>query len=500
MPKKGVVSALADKSRYIGTYRSNGPHFINPVTTDCDVFESQACMLLTEMDTPQIRDRLCDSNPNAEIELTRLARLLAVLATGARIEDSDPQAQAAIAQDYVRRSFRCLQLGKCRKRSDFWQSLDERELPKTNAFIAANYLLRPITETIETLLLLSQELLNEHQPVLSWTVIGTSLSLAQLLDSSSSFHQNGPYPEIDVRVKAEYAYPILQSATKALTSASRAAITNAALQDTVISSLLNRLSPAQLSALHQHSTDSQYSLDLPTTLSQLYALIPDAALKPTQPSHHQNSLFPQPSSPYHPDHLPQFTHHLDAFTRRFRTADIANCKSIRDRYEHYTFRLHVAHVSALVAKPALGERGYTVESQDTTVGRTLENAHTDTLHAFLDFSSISNLPPRTHQLTHFALTSALTLLSVAQSPESVLVSATLPRLLQTLESSMGVLSKRHAEAVGVTGRVVRDLGNMEGDHGMLRVPPEDVRRAVTEALEGLGRGDEGGALGIWGLC
>ncbi|KAL9059716.1 MAG: hypothetical protein Q9162_001017 [Coniocarpon cinnabarinum] len=430
-----------DLLKYIGTYKNNGPHFINPVTLDCDVFESQACVLLTEMETPQIRDRFGETNPGAELELTRLARLLAVLATGSRVEDSDPVLQANVAQDYVRKSFRCLQL--------------------------ANYMLRPTTETIETLLLLSQELLNEHQPSLAWTVIGTATRLSQLLELSPPPHQNGQYIDTSLR-----------------SPPNRATSLNSALSDTIISTYLHSCTPAHLSALQRHVDEAPFSsgLDLPEMLAQLYALIPDPAVAPPRRTPHG----PEQQPFLHPDHLPHFEHQLDNLLRRFKLAEIANCKSIRDRYEHYMLRLHASYVSALVARPVLGERGLSIENQDTSAGRSLTNTYATTLQLYLDFAGISALPLRTWSLTHIALSAALALASINPSPDSAVMISSLPRLLQVLDSSGSVLSRRQADAVRVLRRVV-------GERGI------DLSRDLREVESYAGEGDEGYGQGLWGL-
>ena len=429
-------------------------------------------MLLTEMDTPQIRERLSEANPHVELELTRLARLLAVLATGSRIEDSEPQLQAAIAQGYVRRSFKCLQL--------------------------ANHMLRPTTETIETLLLLSNELLNEHQPNLAWTVIGTASRLSQLIDSPYLSQNNGQFTDqVDGRAQAEYIFPSSRSRrTYAHNLSSRVAIMNTALHDAIISAIVSRSTPTNFITLLPYAEEAQYlNPDITTVLVALYASIPDAT-RPTQLSPERWGSASSASS----DALTQYHLRLDTLTHRFRLADIAACKSIRDRYEYYTFRLHRAFVTALVARAALPDRSLALDAQDGPADRALERAHLDALAAFLDFSSISNLPVRTWWMVHFVLDAAAELCSVAQAPESQLVTTLLPRLSQVMEGGVGVLSRRHQEAVGLVARVGREVGELEGERSVARRPREDVQREVMECRgllgdgEGHVRGEEGSAV------
>lgn len=86
--------------RYINTFRI-GPHVVNPVIHDLDAFESQVCTFLEEIGTPKLRSRLTGKDRRvAEVELGRLARLLAVLAAGSRYEDSDCATQVAISREY----------------------------------------------------------------------------------------------------------------------------------------------------------------------------------------------------------------------------------------------------------------------------------------------------------------------------------------------------------------------------------------------------------------
>lgn len=206
----------------------------------------------------------------------------------------------------------------------------------------------------------------------------------------------------------------------------------------------------------------------------------------------------------HPEYMSLFERQLDSLSRRFRLADIINCKSIRDRYEHYAFRLHSSYVTALTARPALGDRGFCVDNQDGEIGRTLSRAHLDTVHTFLDFSAISNMPVRTWWMVHFVLDAALELCSVAQAPDGQLIAGLLPRLLQVLESSGNILSRRHQDGLAVVSKIGRELGRQDGDRSTPRVPPEEVRMEVRDVRGALALGDDmvGNGLvqqGLYGL-
>lgn len=74
---------------------------MNPVINNIDAFESQVCTLLEEIGTPKIRQRLAGKDRRtSEVELGRLARVLAVLASGSRYEDSNYAIQVTVSRDY----------------------------------------------------------------------------------------------------------------------------------------------------------------------------------------------------------------------------------------------------------------------------------------------------------------------------------------------------------------------------------------------------------------
>ena len=410
---------------------------MSPVTRNFETIESQVCILLEELGTPQIRQRF--SGTNAEIEVTRLARTLAILASGSRVEDSDAQTQRTIAREYVGRSFRCLQM--------------------------ANYLIRPVAETVETLFILATELLNEYQPALSWTLMGTASRVASVFESSQYVDPTGGI------------------------NFDRAATTALTLQDAVTSLILGRLTPYQLSQLASLTNDGpNVPLDMPAVLIDIYSTIPDQILAspPRWPASRSPRIYSET--------LQQFHQRLDSITHHFPRAQLSECKSIRDRYEHYNFRLHSSYVTATVQRAALPDRCLSRETQDTSAGRALEKTLLDLLRAFLDFSAISNLPVRTWYMVHFALDSALELCAVAQAPDGPFMSGVLPRLLNVLDGGgLQLLSKRHQEAVRVMGPICVEMrqvdGGSGGGGGGLRGPAEEVRQDFVTVRERLAWGD-----------
>lgn len=435
--------------RYIGTYRS-GPHVLSPVTRNFDAIESQVCIFLEELGTPQIRQRLGGTGTNAEVELNRLARLLAVLAAGSRVDDSDAAIQRMVAQDYVRKAFKCLQL--------------------------ANYMLRPTTETAETLFMLAHEMVNECQPGLAWTILGAASRIVQLRDAIPAHYESSPYePAGGSGISADHAVSIAIS-----------------LQDAIVSLVLGKATSHNLIQLQQHAPDApSLGLDITAVLIDVYTAIPEPIYQSIQQQPPRDSRWPAPSPVrLWPEAVSAFHSRLDAITRNFRLADLAACKSIRDRYEHYAFRLHVSWVMAMVQRAALPDRLFSPETQDTPSGRRLELVLQDILRAFLDFSAISNLPVRTWWMVHFALDAALELCGIAQAPDGPFASAWLPRLLGILEAGgMPLLAKRHQDAMTYAGRVCMELEQAEGERMAVRVPPDEVRREVAALRDVLGMGD-----------
>ena len=422
---------------------------MSPVNRNLDAIESQACMLLEELGTPLIRQRLCNNTTGSEAELTRLARLLAVLAAGSRVEDVDPAVQRMVAQDYVRKSFKCLQL--------------------------ANYMLRPTTETVETLFVLAQELTNEYQPGLAWTTFASASRLVQLREPSGGPYENGHYENGASTLSADQGVSIA-----------------IALQDTILSLILGRATPSTIHALKQHSHDApKLGLEMSASLIDLYTSVPDPTVSPASSSYPStpdrwSAAAARHSPRLWPDALQSFHSRLDSIMRNFRLAELSSCKSIRDRYEHYVFRLHYSFVLATVQRTALPERAV-FEPQDYPAARQLEAILQDTLRAFLDFSSISNLPVRTWWMCHLALDAALELCCISPSADGVFLSQLLPRLLQVLEGGgVGLLSKRHQEAVGYCGRVLQELERERGERGVLH---EEAKRDFISMRAGLGGND-----------
>ena len=362
-----------------------------------------------------------------------------------------------VAQDYIRKSFRCLQL--------------------------ANYALRPTPETAETLFILAQETANEYQPGLSWFILGAASRIVQLREMVSS-----PY---DTTSPNQYDHP---SATPGGINPDHAVSIAIALQDAIFSLILRKATPHHLAQLKQYGPEApRLGIDITVVLIDVYAAIPDPiwSLSP------RDTRWSPPPIRLWPEALQSFHNAIDAVTRGFRLADLAACKSIRDRYEHHTFRLHVSYAVATVQRAALPERLLSPETQESSAGRRLEMALLDILRSFIDFSAISNLPVRSWWMIYFALEASLELCSCAQAREGPFVTQLLPRFLTVVEAGApGGLGKREQESLAFMGRVLLEWE--KGERGNNCVVPEEARRELLGYKMALGLGDgKYNALALW---
>lgn len=163
-------------SRYFGVYRTLCAPLC-PIILDLDDFEANVCNQVIGLANGQLLHSIISSGGRSqELALTQLGLLLATIASGIQYSDVPRAERSQLLQEYcefplffhfsksclrlltvriARKSFRCLRL--------------------------ANFMLRPSSVSVQTLLLLATVLQNGLEPEAAWATLSTTRALAQSL-------------------------------------------------------------------------------------------------------------------------------------------------------------------------------------------------------------------------------------------------------------------------------------------------------------------------------
>ncbi|KAL4863534.1 hypothetical protein BDV12DRAFT_202008 [Aspergillus spectabilis] len=330
-------------------------HPFNPILIDVDKFESDICLYLGAYASGEVRDRNNISDQWASGKAVgQISLLLATLAAGAHFSDLENPQRSELCQDFARRSFQALRL--------------------------ANFLFRPSLDVVQSLLVLGNTLQNNGQSDAAWTLLGTTVRLAQTL----GIHTNRGitrWPEhAKWKAKSLWSMTVWQDSLLSLCYDRPPIVSNKRWTPDALASAGSKLSYTNLmhclcwialDVLNMNETDE----------SELS---------------HNVTLMAELDNTYH-----RAQPHL------LRRED---CKNLQQHLEHLALRMHVSFCVSALCRPAIKSSPYMTEDARYM---TLRNRAKESLviasKAFLDFQALSVVPLRTWSMVHTVLSSTLLL-------------------------------------------------------------------------------------------
>lgn len=416
---QAILPQQKDVHRFSSTYKSFSYPF-NPVIFDLDHLESGICNYLEDLAADRLRSRLLSTERRqAEYGLSWIALLLSTLAHGAQLSEEAPEQRLAASQDYVRRAMVFLRL--------------------------ANYLLRPVNESIQALLIISNVLRNDGQLNAAHAIVGTAIRLAQTRflhvqrSAKNALGDTGGAPD----PQRQWWIVILQDSLFSMAFGRPGSISLPVDQDP----------PYELS---WRENGLSYS-------SCMFAIA----------KHIICSLQGFPNQVQ--THLTiKDVENLAAIREKAepRLQSKQNCRSMTDRMQFYALQIYGSFVIACTCLAALreGNEGFlpeTLSIQHTQLYHRCKAALAETIQGFLDLASFSEIPLRSWVMMQSALSAAVLLGLVGESIEqkeakdllsafqSVLSRAD-PGERQARDEPTFQLSRRHSRAYDVLTRICGD--------------------------------------------
>ncbi|KAI9727008.1 MAG: hypothetical protein M1834_008590 [Cirrosporium novae-zelandiae] len=320
----------------------------NPILVDIDGFESDLCIYLEDLATNKFGEHA------AERPIAQIGLLLATLASGAQFSDMNHHDRMSSSQDFARRSFHCLRL--------------------------ANFLCRPSLDSVQALLVLGNVLQNNGQSDAAWTLLGSTVRLAQTL---------GIHTERGIRNLPEN-----------LRIKSRKLWFNVVWQDSLLCLCFDR--PP---AVAMHRRDNPIPTMDPSELSYTDAMyhICDIGL---------GTVVTRDSPQFDVNQSLQALLEIDDLRLHVKPhlQSKDNCKTFQQHFEYFAFRLHTSFLASVICRPAIRHVPSSQEqSKYTLLVERAKISLVNTAQAFLVFQSLSIVPLRTWSMIHSGLSSALLL-------------------------------------------------------------------------------------------
>ncbi|KKY20787.1 putative 2og-fe oxygenase superfamily protein [Phaeomoniella chlamydospora] len=355
--------------KYFGFFKALALPF-NPALIDPEEFEGSVLKYVED---------IAQSNPSrfeSDKAIAWTALILAVLANGVQLSDLSLAERSRLSRDYARKSFHCLRL--------------------------VNFLMRPSEEVLQALLLLAQILQNDQQAFSAWSLLGTTIRLAQSLG-------------LDIRQRNEHERDILVPRYRKLWRA-------VFWQDTILSLCLGRPPSALYRASIAQPPWDGYNLCYFDCMFCLCDIVMHMIDPVTTESRNAARALSD----------------VESCERLFSIAAPhlqakENCRNLRDRMEFYALRLHVTFTVSYVCQMAL--RKIQGDTSAEILGDKLKQSLIASLRAFLSLGNLSVVPIRGWSFVHHALSSALLLGIIGETKSSTEVKALQESLISVLSSA-----------------------------------------------------------------
>ncbi|KAL9113954.1 MAG: hypothetical protein Q9227_002088 [Pyrenula ochraceoflavens] len=407
---QAILPQQKDVLRFNPVYKDHSKPF-NPIVFDFDGLESGICNYLEDLNADRLRSRLISQDRrHSEYGLSWIALLLATLAQGAQLSEGSFDSRTTSSQDYVRRSMMCLR--------------------------SANFLLRPVNESIQALLVLANVLQNDGQLSASHVFIGMAVRLAQ----SRSLHVDSLIENNQIRRKHWWLV---------------------CSQDALFSLAYGRPPSVSIPYEQDPPFDSLWREKGLTYTECLFAITKQIVIVlhgfPDQVRRrvHSNDL----------EHLSSIRGEAES-----KLKSKSNCRTMEDRMQYHALQIHASFATACICVTALrvGDSEGRLDSSNHALNQMVQKCKAsllETVQAFVDLESFSQVPPRSWIMVQAALSSAVLLGIMGEiaenksTKEAVLgLHAILSRVHagKSGDEANFRLSRRHVRAVEILSRLCLD--------------------------------------------
>lgn len=359
-------------------------------------------------------------------------------------------------------------------------------------------MLRPTFECIQTLLLLTVELQNDHQLSAAWALLGTTARLAQSIGIPSSISNTIGHDQDALMARYVHLHRLSRHSSKSCTMVYLSTYSSRSIvwQDIMLALVHNNYNAGPAVSSDIENLES-YEPDVAQYLPVIFRF-------QTLGIHLLRRKPPAQRDTREGSDTRMRLHELREMHRDIWSRD---SKSMKDRYEHAALKLYTSHMLAK-ALPHFNDRegnstlGYRVLDPDKEPTELGHQAYVDVMQTFIDFSAISNVAVRTWMMVHCTLDAALELCvgqQLAISSSTVILIARLAQLLGAGTDTDVSLSPGHASAVRALVHFCRFMEQNMGE-GEERLPYQ-VHRELEHGIGQLAN-TEGAALesqALWGL-
>lgn len=373
----------------------------------------------------------------------RTALLLATLASGAQYSDKHAQERRKLSRDLARRSFHALRL--------------------------ANFLLRPLVESLQALLILGTTLQNDGNADAAWALLGTTTRLAQSL----GLHSEEPVTE----AQPDEQTPFRQGLWLTI-----------AQQDCILSLCYDR--PTALAYMPSLPAKTQASDQQPLTFRDAMWEISNIGLRLLATS------FPLRANK---ESMLERLKEIDQFM--LQTADhlqnLSHCQDLQQRAQFFLLSQHRSFAVTAICRPTFRKlQNMNGDTQVLDIQSIGKNALLQAVKSFLDLHTISVYPTRSWTCIHEALSSALLLTILGETRTSRETSLVQNKLIDVLllrdqddpgQAGNNALSSSHFKALRALQSLVRKASQEAPAQGLgspqrepdVTEPAREDRRAPT---------------------
>lgn len=341
----------------------------------------------------------------------RTALLLATLASGAQYSNRDAQTRRKLSRDLARRSFHALRL--------------------------ANFLLRPLVESLQALLILGTTLQNDGNADAAWALLGTTTRLAQSLGLHSEEPVTGAHPKEQNPFRRDLWLTIAQ-------------------QDCILSLCYDR--PTALAYMPFLPFKSQTSDQQPLTFRDAMWEISNIGLRLLA-----TSLPLRANTESMLERLKEIDQLMLQAADHLQ--DQSRCHDLQQRAQFFLLSQHRSFAITAICRPTFRKlQDMNGDTQVLDIQSIGKNALLQAVKSFLSLHTISVYPTRSWTCIHEALSSALLLTILGETRTSRETSLVQNKLIDVLlsrdqddsgQSGNNALSSSHFKALRALQTLVR---------------------------------------------
>lgn len=374
-----LANALPNDAECLSFFRSyrETAQVVYPAVADVDTVESDMLLFLINRASSQGNSGVTEQLIFGQ-SLHWIGLLFAILASGCQCSALSPKERLLTTQVYTCCSFECLRF--------------------------TNFLTYPTVINLQALLILGNVISNNMNAGVSWSLMGLTVRLSQVL----GLHRQCPL------------------STPAAKKVTRSKVWWALLwQDSLLSISYDRAS-STTTIDHTVPLAKNTAAGTRSYVESMYRICKVGLDIVRERQRPQNSH----------DALTRITEHRQELQDIMADAadylkDSRRCRSMRDQLEHWVLYLHFSFVLSELSRPAISPAAKTLD-HSATLRKTCLDSLANTVEAFLGLQNMSPFATRSWALVHRALSSALLLGILGEQTRNERVRTLLDALIQVL--------------------------------------------------------------------